>query len=68
MASCGIDIEEVLNVNSDEIQAFKAGLKDEKLRMGMQQVIAAIMKMVPSNPEDQLVSQKFYSEYYLKKC
>jgi len=57
MAGCGIEIdEEILNINSPEIQLVKNALKDSQMRMGLQQMLGALMKMVPEHIEDKLVS------------
>lgn len=55
MASCGILDEEVLN--SPELQAVKNSLKDENMKLGMQQLMKTLMKLAAQNPEDQLVSK-----------
>lgn len=62
MASCGLQIdEEILNMNSPEMQALKNSLKDENAKMGMQKMLKALMTMVPENMEDQLVSTVYTS-------
>lgn len=59
MASCGLKFDdELLNMNDEEMQALRNSLKDENMKMGMQKMLKALMKMVPESMEDKLVSRK----------
>lgn len=69
MAGCGVEIdEEILDLNSPELQAVKNSLKDSNLKMGMQQILKALVQMVPQNPEDKLVSTVSVHSYYHFIC
>lgn len=58
MASCGVEIdEEVLNMNSPEMQVLKNSLKDKNMRLGIEQMLKAMVKLMPQNLEDQAVSK-----------
>lgn len=60
MAGCGVQIEEeVLDMNAPELQVVKNSLKDQNMKLGMQQILKALVKMMPHNLEDQLVSNLF---------
>lgn len=60
MAECGVQIEEeVLDMNTPELQVVKNSLKDQNMKLGMQQILKALVNMMPNNLEDQLVSNLF---------
>jgi hypothetical protein len=55
MASCSVLDEEMLE--SPELQAVKNSLKDQNMKVGMHQILKALMSQMPANIEDQLVSK-----------
>lgn len=67
MASCGVFDEEFLaEMNSPELQAVKNSLKDQNMKLGMHQILKALVRMMPQNLEDELVSKKLqFSLSYL---
>jgi hypothetical protein len=54
MASCIVLDEEKLE--SPEV-IVKNSLKDQNMKVGMHQILKALMSMMPANIEDQLVSK-----------
>lgn len=61
MASCGVEIdEETLNMNSPEMQVLKNSLKDKNMRLGIEQMLKAMVKLMPQNLEDQAVSKSVF--------
>ena len=60
MASCGIKIDpEILDMNSPEMQAVKLGLKDKNMRLGIEQILRAMVHLMPNKHyEEDLVSNK----------
>lgn len=53
MASCSVLDEEMLE--SPELQAVKNSLKDQNMKVGMHQILKALMSQMPANIEDQLI-------------
>ena len=60
MASCGVEVEpEILDMMSPEMQVIKASLKDKNMRLGIEQILRAMVHLMP-NHEEELVSSRLY--------
>ena len=70
MASCGVEIEpEILDMMSPEMQVIKASLKDKNMRLGIEQILRAMVTLMPKH-EEELVSLRlyFFTSHVLLNC
>lgn len=53
MASCGVEVEpEILDMMSPEMQVIKASLKDKNMRLGIEQILRAMVHLMPNHEEE----------------
>lgn len=53
MASCGVEIDpEILDMNSPELQVIKKSLQDKNMRLGIEQILRAMVHLMPNHEEE----------------